>query len=80
MARYVLSRDFNSGFALDLMVKDLKTAAELVGAIGNEPSVSATAVNAWITAQEFLDDPQADHTAVVKWVEGTSSVLLDDKS
>lgn len=69
MAKFVLSRSFDAGFALDLMVKDLHTAAELIDDVFPDPSVTAATVAAWTNAQAFLDDPRADHTAIARWVE-----------
>lgn len=69
MEKFVLSRAFDAGFALDLMVKDLRTAAELIDGILPEPSVTNATVAAWGNAQAFLQDPRADHTAIARWVE-----------
>lgn len=69
MAQFVLSRAFNAGFPLDLMVKDLKTALELVRGAVPQNAITPGTVTAWIDAQAYLGDPQADHTAIAKWVE-----------
>ncbi|WP_290368359.1 NAD(P)-dependent oxidoreductase [Microbacterium oxydans] len=74
MAKFVLSRSFDAGFALDLMVKDLRTAAELIDGAFPEPSVTAATVTAWTNAQTFLNDPRADHTAIARWVESHDHV------
>lgn len=74
MAKFVLSRSFDAGFALDLMVKDLHTAAELIDGALSEPSITAATVSAWTNAQAFLGDPRADHTAIARWVESLERV------
>lgn len=76
IGRFVLSRAFDSGFALDLMVKDLRTASELVVETGSDPSVSSAVVASWKAAQAFLGDPSADHTAIARWVENATSIPL----
>jgi len=66
--QYIISRAFNSGFSLDLMVKDLTTAVELARETGTPIPFSAACREIWATAQSTLDK-EADHTAVVHWFE-----------
>jgi 3-hydroxyisobutyrate dehydrogenase len=62
--QYILSRRFDSGFSLDLMVKDLKTAIEVARASGSPTPLGDACLEAWRTAQAELG-AGADHTAVV---------------
>jgi 3-hydroxyisobutyrate dehydrogenase len=66
--QFVLSRAFNSGFSLGLMVKDLRTALELAHATGTPAPLGEACVEAWARAEQLLGG-QADHTAVVKYWE-----------
>lgn len=66
--RFILSRTFDSGFSLDLMVKDLKTALEVARATGSPAPFAEACVEAWSEAQAALG-PGHDHTAVVRYVE-----------
>lgn len=66
--QYIISRAFNSGFSLDLMVKDLTTAVELARETGTPIPFSAACREIWAAAQSMLDK-EADHTAVVRWFE-----------
>jgi len=77
--QYILSRAFNSGFSLDLMVKDLKTALEVARATGSPAPFGEACVEAWTEAQAVLG-PGADHTAVVKHWERLAGTELGKKS
>ena len=66
--QFILSRAFNSGFSLELMVKDLTTAVELARETGTPIPFSAACREFWAAAQSTLDK-EADHTAVVRWFE-----------
>ena len=67
-ARYVLSRAFNSGFSLDLMVKDLGTAMDLARHTETPVIFSALCRELCAGAQRSLG-PGKDHTDVVRWFE-----------
>lgn len=73
--QFVLSRAFNSGFSLDLMVKDLSTALDLARETRVPAVFSAACRELWATAQAELDEG-ADHTAVVRWLEATAGTEL----
>lgn len=73
--QFVLSRAFNSGFSLDLMVKDLNTALDLARETHVPAVFSEACRELWATAQAKLDDG-ADHTAVVRWLEETAGTEL----
>ncbi len=76
--RFILSRTFDSGFSLDLMVKDLKTALEVARSTGSPAPLAEACVEAWSAAQAALA-PGQDHTAVVRYWEGLAGTELGKK-
>jgi len=76
--RFILSRAFDSGFSLDLMVKDLKTALEVARASGTPAPLAHACVDAWSEAQAALG-PGLDHTAVVRYWERLAGTELGKK-
>jgi 3-hydroxyisobutyrate dehydrogenase len=66
--QFILSRTFDSGFSLDLMVKDLTTAVDLARETKTPAVFSATCRELWAAALSKLEN-EADHTAVVRWFE-----------
>jgi len=79
LKQFVLSRRFASGFALDLMVKDLTTAVDLAHATGTPVPFGAACRELWAAAQAELESG-ADHTAVVCWLERLARVRLESES
>jgi len=77
--QFVFSRRFSSGFALDLMVKDLTTALDLAEATETPASFSALCRELWSKAQAELE-AGADHTAVVQWLEKIAATTLETSS
>jgi 3-hydroxyisobutyrate dehydrogenase len=77
--RYVLSRAFDSGFAMQLMVKDLRIALEIAHEAGVPVPISANALEEWTAAIRSLGD-QADHTAIANYVEARAGVQLTEPS
>ena len=73
--QFILSRSFNSGFSLDLMVKDLRTAVEVARATGSPAPFADACLEAWSDAQSALG-PGADHTAVVRYWEKLAGTEL----
>ena len=73
--RFILSRSFDSGFSLDLMVKDLRTALEVARSTGSPTPLAEACVEAWSEAQAALG-PGLDHTAVVRYWEDLSGTEL----
>ena len=73
--QFVFSRRFASGFALDLMVKDLATALELADATDTPAPFAAACRQLWVSAQTELQ-AGADHTAMVQWLERRAHALL----
>lgn len=68
LGRFVLSRAFDSGFAISLMVKDLRNAQRVARDAGLRDVLLAPTARAWREAASTL--PQdADHTAVTLWLE-----------
>jgi 3-hydroxyisobutyrate dehydrogenase len=76
--RFILSRTFDSGFSLDLMVKDLRTALEVARATGSPAPLAEACVEAWTEAQAALG-PGLDHTAVVRYWENLAGTELGKK-
>lgn len=75
IAPFVLSDRFDSGFALDLMVKDISTAIDLAGRTATDVPLSRHAVELWRTAADALG-PDADHTALARWYEKQTGTQL----
>lgn len=68
LKQFVLSRGFNSGFSLDLMVKDLSIALE-IGRDGATPTpFAALCRELWAAAAASLG-PGQDHTAIARFSE-----------
>jgi 3-hydroxyisobutyrate dehydrogenase len=65
---HVLSRRFDSGFALRLMTKDLTTALSLAERTGTPTLLGAPVLDAARQALAALG-PEADHTALARWLE-----------
>lgn len=73
--QFVLSREFNAGFGLDLMVKDLGIAMGVARDTGTPAPVSALVREMWAAAQAMLG-PGQDHTAVAKLAETLAGAEL----
>ncbi len=71
----VFSRTFDSGFALDLMVKDLDIALDLARETWTPVPFAAQAREIWATAGLNLG-PGQDHTDLVRWIEQTAQAEL----
>ena len=77
LKQFVLSRKFDSGFGLDLMVKDLSIALE-VGRDNCTPTpFSALCREMWASAAAMLGKGQ-DHTAIAKLSEAMAGVTLGE--
>jgi 3-hydroxyisobutyrate dehydrogenase len=72
---FVFSRTFDSGFALDLMVKDLGIALDLAAATGTPTRLGAACCELWLAAQRQLG-AGADHTEIVRWLEKLAGTTL----
>jgi len=76
LAQFVLSRRFDAGFSLALMLKDLTTALDLARDTGTPAPLSAECRALWTQAAAALE-PGADHTAIVRWLETIAGVTLE---
>lgn len=66
--QFVLPRSFDSGFSLELMLKDLMTAVELAEATGTPAPYSIACCDLWAIARSQLHEG-ADHTEIARWLE-----------
>lgn len=66
---FVLPETFDSGFALRLMLKDMKIATTLANQVGRPSILGQEAVQLWADAAANTD-PSADHTRVAEWIAG----------
>lgn len=64
---FVLPGTFNSGFALRLMVKDMRIALGLAEQVGAADQLSRDSVRIWAAAADALP-AAADHTELASWV------------
>lgn len=62
-SQYVLSRKFDSGFPIHMMLKDLNNATDLAHQLGVTTPFSQLCRDLWAGASNLLG-PDADHTAV----------------
>jgi 3-hydroxyisobutyrate dehydrogenase len=75
--QYVLSRRFDSGFGLDLMVKDLSIALEIGRDAGAATPFAALCREMWSGAASMLG-PGQDHTALARFSEALAGAELTD--
>jgi len=68
LAQFVLSRGFDSGFGLDLMVKDLSIALQVGRETSTPAPLAAQTRELWAAAAALLG-PGQDHTAAAKLSE-----------
>ena len=73
--QFVLSRQFNSGFGLDLMAKDLSIALEVGRETGTPTPFAALCRELWASAAALLG-PGQDHTAVARLSEQLAGTAL----
>lgn len=73
--QYVLSRAFDSGFGLDLMVKDLTIATGIAEESETPAPFSALCRELWASSAAMLGKGQ-DHTAVAKLIENLAKTEL----
>jgi 3-hydroxyisobutyrate dehydrogenase len=64
---YVLTEKYDAGFSIRLMVKDIKLALGIEHATGVPSAASEAVVAAWEAALADLP-PDADHTAIARWL------------
>ncbi|ENN83631.1 6-phosphogluconate dehydrogenase protein (plasmid) [Rhizobium freirei PRF 81] len=68
MKQFILSETFGSGFAIGLMAKDIRIAADLAKTLGLRLDALASTADAWDAAQKALG-PSEDHTRIIRYVE-----------
>lgn len=73
---FVLPETYDSGFALALMVKDIRIALGLAQATGAPTTHMARTVELWADAARALG-PDADHTEIVRWLRDGESTDRD---
>jgi 3-hydroxyisobutyrate dehydrogenase len=66
--QHVISREFASGFALGLLAKDVKIAADLAAAIGMDTPLARLSTALLIEARDRVG-PEKDHTLAYTWWE-----------
>ncbi|MDQ0438213.1 3-hydroxyisobutyrate dehydrogenase [Kaistia dalseonensis] len=74
--QYVLSRRFDAGFGLDLMVKDLGIALAVAAETGTTAPFASLCRDIWAGSQKLLG-PGQDHTAVAKFSELLAGSTLE---
>lgn len=73
--QHVLSRRFESGFSLDLMVKDIGIALEVARETQTPTPYAALCREIWAAAQAMLE-PGQDHTGMAKLSEKLANEVL----
>jgi 3-hydroxyisobutyrate dehydrogenase len=64
---YILTEKYDAGFAIRLMVKDVKLALSIEHATGVPSAASEAVVATWEAALADLP-PDADHTSIARWL------------
>ena len=67
MKPFILSGSFASAFSMQLMAKDLRTAADLAGQIGIDANGARDAAELWTQASQALGK-SADHTEIYRFL------------
>ncbi|MBW8638174.1 NAD(P)-dependent oxidoreductase [Hoeflea sp. WL0058] len=75
--QYVLSRKFDAGFGLDLMVKDLGIALGVAETTETAAPLAGLCREIWRGAQKYLG-PGQDHTAMAQFCEMMAGSVLED--
>jgi 3-hydroxyisobutyrate dehydrogenase len=77
-AQYVLSRNFDSGFPIHMMLKDLMNATDLGHQIGVTTPFAQLCCDMWSSASNMLG-PNVDHTAVAWMSEAMAGSSINEK-
>lgn len=64
---FVLTGSYDSGFALALMLKDMRLALELIESTGSRADLTRASIGLWDEAAGALG-PGADHTEIARWL------------
>lgn len=68
MMQFVVSKQFNSGFSLGLMRKDINIATDLAKKMGSKTLLGEVLLQSWMDAEEMLGG-MADHTEIFHLLE-----------
>jgi 3-hydroxyisobutyrate dehydrogenase len=74
--KHVLTGSYDSGFAMDLMIKDLRIARSLARAEGLQTPVTDAAAETADSARAALARDDLDHTEVARYYESVNGVSL----
>jgi len=69
MMQFVVSKQFNSGFSLGLMRKDITIATDLSKRLGSKTLLGETLLKSWADAEAKLGGA-ADHTEIFRMLDG----------
>jgi 3-hydroxyisobutyrate dehydrogenase len=69
---FIVTESYDSGFALRLMLKDIKIATALARSLGVDHRLSDQVVALWAEAADELP-PAVDHTEIARWLHGRIS-------
>nr|TXF85468.1 NAD(P)-dependent oxidoreductase [Alkalicoccus halolimnae] len=73
---FVLNREFNSGFSMDLITKDIELALEITKEFKTPAFLSSTVYEVWRLANK-LSEGKYDHTEMAKFCENWGDVTLN---
>ena len=71
--QFILSKNFDSGFAISLMKKDLDSAIKLATDQKVSTPLGAKSLDFWNAATNFLPS-ESDHTEIAKWLRGLDNL------
>jgi len=74
---FIVPGSYDSGFALRLMVKDMRIALGIAEATGVPHDLATSAVESWAAAADTLE-PDADHTEIERWVRSRLAASAGD--
>lgn len=74
--RHVLTGTFDSGFAMDLMLKDLKIARDIISGQSAEAPIVLTVQETAEKSRPLLEGTQPDHTEFVRYFEKANGTPL----
>jgi 3-hydroxyisobutyrate dehydrogenase len=69
---FILPQTYDSGFTLQLMLKDMRIGLELAHEVGVPAALSEASVQLWAMAEDTLE-PAADHTEIARWIEARTT-------
>ena len=75
LKQYVLSRGFDSGFSMDLMIKDVATALDLAREMRVPWMIGGTVYEMYQAARSHMID-NADNSDIARWIEANGGIEL----